>query len=285
MVFIIGPPRSGSTLLMQTLTDAYDVGYLTNRHCRWFGAPALAERLYNPLGDKSPSDFQSNYGRTKKPSDPAECGAWWYRFFRRQPAYVTRGEVSERKMRAFSRSIASLQNTSGKPLIFKNLYASLRLDPMSVYLPEALYIVIERDLKDNAESILKGRKDALGSYQHWWSVPPPNVGALDELSPVQQAVGQIESIHELIDRDIERLGLEDRVFRVSYEDFCEDVHGTLYRFQDFMARHGIELERRFEVPYRFEIEHSQKIPQDMYEELGDYVDQRNKGKENQGTRA
>jgi hypothetical protein len=99
---------------------------------------------------------------------------------------------------------------------------------------------------------------------------------------VQQVVGQIEAIHRLIDKDINRLGLEDRIFRVRYEDFCGDVHGTLERFLTFMARHGVELERRFEVPERFKISRLIKIPQPMHEELVQEVKLRQSSHEEKG---
>jgi len=37
-LFIIGPPRTGSTLLYQLVVQRFDVGYLANRHCRLYGA-------------------------------------------------------------------------------------------------------------------------------------------------------------------------------------------------------------------------------------------------------
>lgn len=273
-VFIVGPPRSGSTLLMQVLTDAFDVTYLSNAHCRWFGAPALAERWFHPLEQKQPSDYHSYHGQTALTTDPAECGQWWYRFFRRNPAYVTSSEVQPKKMLAFRRSIALLERAANKPLLFKNLYAGLRLEPIVEYIPEAILIVVERDVLSNAESVLRGRHDALGSYDQWWSVPPPNVDELSSLPPVVQVVGQIKSIHELINRDVTRLGIESRVFKVQYEEFCQDVHGTLARLNKFMARHGVELKPRFEVPASFKMDHSIKIPQTMYEELAEQVRER-----------
>lgn len=273
-VFIIGPPRSGSTLLMQVLTDAFDVAYLTNSHCRWFGAPALAEVVLRPLKRKRPSDYRSQHGQTAHITAPAECGQWWYRFFRRAPAYVTGNDVSRRKMRAFQRSIIAMRKAVGRALIYKNLYASLRIEPIVQYVPNALFVVVERDWLGNAQSILKGRHDALGSYDKWWSVPPPNVDELSSLPPVEQVVGQIESIYELINRDVNHLGIESQVFRTQYEDFCRDVHGTLERFSNFMARHGVELKRRFEVPENFEVDHSVKIPKVMYEELRALVRER-----------
>ncbi len=42
-IFFLGAPRSGSTLAVQVITDALDLGYISNRHCQWFSAPALAK--------------------------------------------------------------------------------------------------------------------------------------------------------------------------------------------------------------------------------------------------
>lgn len=274
VVFLVGPPRSGSTLIMQVLCDAFKVGYISNQHCKWFGAPTAAERVFRPLAEKSPSDYASNHGRTTGQHAPSECGAWWYRFFQRDPAYVKLKDVSRRKMVAFRRSLEGLGKAVGRPLLFKNLYVGLRLEPISYYVPNALFVAIDRNWVDNGQSILRGRYDALGDYGQWWSVPPPDVDQLAKLKPVQQVVGQVQAIHTLINRDIERLGLEDRTFRVRYEEFCEDVHGTLAAFEAFMASHGVELERRFDVPTHFSINRYMKIPVPMYEELKAEVESR-----------
>ena len=270
-IFVIGPPRSGSTLLMQLLTDAFNVGYLTNQHCRWFGAPALADRILNPLAAKQPSNYESRHGRTEQVSDPAECGAWWYRFFRRDPAYVTQEDVNPRKMRAFRHSLQALKEAMERPLVFKNLYASLRIEPIAQVVPNALFVIVERDLVDNAQSILNGRMEALGSYDPWWSVPPPNVAELKSLRPVQQAAEQVRSVHALITDDVERLGLTEQTFRINYEAFCQDVHGTLQDLKQFALKNNVTLSPRFEVPARFETRHDRKIPDAMYEELVNYV--------------
>lgn len=266
-VFIIGPPRSGSTLLMQVLTDAFDVSYLSNAHSRWFGAPTYVEKWLRPLRNKRPSDYRSCHGQTSQYTDPSECGQWWYRFFRHDPAYVTCRDVDMRGMYLFRNSIMRLTQLSGSPWFFKNLYASLRLEPIVETVPEAFFIIIKRNCLDNAHSILKARFDANSSYEPWWSVPPPNVSDLVNSFPVEQALGQINSIHSLIERDLNRLGAARRIFRVQYEDFCGDVHGTLQRFEHFMASHGVFLKRRFDVPGSFRLGHSVNIPSEMYDTL------------------
>ncbi len=216
VVFIVGAPRCGSTLMMQVLTDAYDVGFLTNRHCKWFGFPALIELLMHPLSRKVASDYTSVHGRTMTCSEPSECGEWWYRFFRRRPAYVLNEDVSSGKIQAFRRSLYLFERACNRPLIYKNLYVGLRIKPILAAVPEAVFIIFERDLVDNAQSILKGRYDTFGTYKKWWSVPPPELEQLSNLSPIEQVVGQIRSINRLIEGDITQLGVEGRVFRIRY---------------------------------------------------------------------
>jgi hypothetical protein len=270
-IFLVGPPRSGSTLVTQVLTDAFRVGYMSNLHCRWYGWPGFAERTFGAMVNKAPSDYASSHGRTRGLSAPAECGAWWYRFFPVEPAYATRRDISDRKLKAFARSLRDLEAAAGLPLIFKNLYASLRIEPIVSCFPDALFVVIEREEALNAQSILRARHKVHGCYEPWWSVPPPEVEELKRLKPVEQVVGQIRKIHDLIDGDVKRLGLADQVFRINYERFCSDVHGTLGMFEEFAATRGVALERRFDVPKHFPSVSHSGLPADLLQELDSCV--------------
>ena len=162
-IFFLGAPRSGSTLAVQVITDALDVGYITNRHCQWFGVPALAEKLFHPIRSRPASDYRSRHGVTQGWHAPAECGEWWYRFFRRKPPYMRLDEVDPAKMRAFRRSVAALTNAFDRPIVFKNLYASLRIQAIAHYLPESLFVVIHRNEVDNGHSLLEARDRVFGN--------------------------------------------------------------------------------------------------------------------------
>ncbi len=121
-VFIVGPPRTGSTLLYQLVVGCFHVGYLSNRHCRLYGAPSLVERIRHP---EPPSVLESRYGRDKL-----------------------------RRLRA---SVRALGNAAGRPLVFKNLICALRLGPISETLPEAVFVRIRRNVLATAVSLLAGR--------------------------------------------------------------------------------------------------------------------------------
>ncbi len=271
-VFFLGAPRSGSTLVYQVVTDAFDVAYLSNRHCQFFGAPALAERIFSPLKNKPYSDYSSHHGQTKGWSAPSECGGWWYRFFPSAPAYVTLADVDERKMRHFRRSLLALTEASNKPVVFKNLYASLRLESISKHIPEALFIIIKRNELDNAHSILEGRMKALGRYDQWWSVQPPNIEQLKSLEPAQQAVEQIRAVHNVISHAVEDGLIEsDRVLTLQYEKFCGDVKLSVHEIEKFFVAHGVSIARRFSVPKKFSINRTLRIEKGIYSNLQEIV--------------
>lgn len=121
-IFFVGAPRSGSTLMIQVITDTFDLGYISNRHCQWYGAPALAERLFRPLRDKPGSDYRSEQGATKGEYAPAECGQWWYRFFRQSPPYVTLQDVDTGRIAALSAVGRRADQGPGSSTVVENLF-------------------------------------------------------------------------------------------------------------------------------------------------------------------
>ena len=89
--------------------------------------------------------------------------------------------------------MARFADAAGRPLVFKNLYCSLRLEPIAHALPEALFVVMHRDQIENARSILAGRMRRSGDYAAWWSAEPPGIEEIRRLSPVRQVVEQLRA--------------------------------------------------------------------------------------------
>jgi len=276
-IFIIGAPRSGSTLLCQVLTDYYDIGYLSNLHCKFYGAPHLVERLFHPsMKDYHKQKYTSYHGQTQGWFAPSECGEFWYQFFRRNPPYVTLSDVDERKMISMKNSVGKLAGAAQRPILFKNLYCSLRLKPIGKYLPESVFIVVTRKVIDNAHSILEGRKKALGVYDEWWSVEPPEVEKFKLLPPHEQAVEQIHSIYDLIAKDENEIG-KDKFLWISYESLCSNVRSTIEEISEFLSRNNVDLEQRIDtngLPSSFEKREEVRIDSALYDELIKYVESR-----------
>lgn len=258
-VFIVGAPRSGSTLLYQLIVVGFDVGYLSNLHCRLHGAPALIERIAGRRL-QPPAVFSSDHGRTEGLAAPSECGPYWYRFFRKSPQYVPLAEADSGALRDLRASVRALGDAAGRPVVFKNLLNSLRLEPLGEALPEAIFLVVQRDLADNVASILAARRSLRGDETAWWSAEPPDVDLLRGRAPEDQATGQVRGIHALIDSAKQRFGA-DRFLDISYEHLCADTHAVLSEISAFASGHGLELALRRPVPSSFEAGRSSRLQQ------------------------
>lgn len=270
-ILIVGPPRSGSTLLMQVLIHTLDVGYLTNAHERVYGAPSLAEHLIRlPKRDRA-IEFESHHGKTQRWLSPHECGAWWYRFFRRRPQYVPLEGADQRALRRLRAAVRRLGDVMDRPVLFKNLPCAVRLGPISAALPEALFLVTHRRLEDNARSLLHGRARRSGRYDQWWSTEPPTIDELTSLPPAQQVVRQIADIHAQIDRDREAIG-PDRFMDVPYDELCRDPAAIVERVQAFAASRGTTIARRAEPPTPFEIRRPEPLPDWLEQQLAEALE-------------
>jgi sulfotransferase family protein len=251
-IFVVGAPRSGSTLLYQLLTDRFDVGYLANGHARHPGAPSLVERIRGLVRGRRAElgDYRSSFGGTTGELGPSECGPFWYRFFPRRPHYTAADDfptASRRKLRA---AIGAFVDACSRPVVYKNLYNTARMEAIAAALPEALFIAIHRDLTANARSLLEGRLRVAGSYDSWWSVEPPGVERLRRLPAHEQVVEQVRALDALVAR-VEGSICPGRVLHLAYEDLCADPRAQLERIEAFAAAHDCDLGARGEAPASF----------------------------------
>lgn len=249
-IFVVGAPRSGSTLLYQLLVVRFDVAYLSNLHCRFFGAPALVERAFGKRL-RPPEDFSSRFGSTRGLAAPSECGPYWYRFFRKSPQHVSLTDIEPDRLERLRESVRAFARAAGRPLVFKNLVNSVRLAPLAAALPEALFVFVRRDETDTAASILAGRRSVNADESDWWSVEPPEIERLRSLPPREQVLEQVRAVESLVDQAREEIG-RDRFLDVRYEDVCADTHRALESVATFAERHGVALRIRRDVPARFE---------------------------------
>jgi hypothetical protein len=271
-IFFLAAPRSGTTLAMQVITDVFDVGYISNLHCKYYGAPALAEMIFHPIDERPKSDYRSVHGRTNSPHEPSECGEWWYRFFRRSPRYVDLAGANGRKMARFRKSVFSLVHAFGRPVLFKNPHAALRIQPIVKYLPESLFIIIERDVLDNAHSLLEVRNRVHKDYHQWWSMEPPSIERLQKLPAHEQVVEQIRHIYATIKRDLSFSNVDPSAcFLLKYEDLCDDPEKEMNRLEGFFRTNGCQVARRYEPPEPFPRRNELRIDRDLLEKVKRYV--------------
>ena len=250
-VFILGLPRSGTTLVYQYIVHRLNVAYFTNQGGHYYLSPCLATYFQrNALGDYD-SDFQSDYGKVRGACAPREAGSFWGRFFGFDD-YVDFQDIPAADVQTLRTTISCIQHIFGDlPFINKNVKHMLRIDALSKIFPAAYFLIVERDLSQVALSVRHARYSTMEDPKEWWSVKPPNYSEINHLSIPEQIAHQLLSLQEQMNCDLSKLP-QERVMRVSYESFCKNPEATIANLVERLGPIGFRNEGKdhFDVSTR-----------------------------------
>lgn len=206
-VFIVGPPRSGSTILYQLITNYLDVLYIDNlmnmsKEAPWFGA-WLSNKIY---GNAPHNSFESHHGKTLKSGlhAPNE-GLFWYKWLPKDSHYVGEGQIDKSDIDEIKDFVYAIMNRYRKPIVFKNLSFSMRLEFIKEAFPKAKIIYIRRDPVYVAQSIYIARKKEKVKKNEIWSIRPVEEEKLKKMPEVKHIVTQVYLIEKKITKDLQQL--------------------------------------------------------------------------------
>ncbi|KFN48874.1 sulfotransferase family protein [Arenimonas composti] len=225
LVFIIGAPRTGSTILYQALTNDLDVLYIDNLVCRWhrnlLHGFALSRARF---GDRPHDNFKAELGNTSAYGDhaPSECGDFWYRWLDRDEHFVDDDQATPAIVTAIRRELTAVVNRFDRPLMFKNLNAGQRLRLILKAFPDARLIHVVRDTEPTVRSILAARRSRGIGRGEWWSVKPRGYRELLSLDEEAMVRAQVARIEAQIAEDCARFPAGN-VMQVRYNDFSPEL--------------------------------------------------------------
>lgn len=219
-LFILGLPRSGTTLVYQYLVHRLRVAYFTSGVGRFPRSPCLVTRRELRRHGEYASDFRSTYGSMGGPAAPHEAGEVWARWFGYED-YVRFEDLTAGDVSSLRRTVACVQHAFGQaPFVNKNVKHLLRVDALARVFPAAQFLVVRRALPDVALSVLRARHANQGDATRWWSARPPDYERLRLLAPPAQVAGQLRSLQRRLDEDLARLD-PGRVQVIEYDVFCQ----------------------------------------------------------------
>lgn len=252
-VFMIGPPRSGSTLLYQLLARRYRCCYFSNLMMNFPLTPISIARMAKPFNGCDPPDqFENWYGETTEWRAPSQGLPFWFQCLppvtHELEVDVLTPEISHR----IHSTMAALQDIYGAPFINKWQPNSMRLALLAGIFPEALFIRMTRQKRSIIRSILRARAEICGSGSGWFSIKPRGYKNMLSRPEVEQVEWQIDRIEETIETHMKRIGL-DRFYTVSFEELREHPLVMMDRVNDFYAKNGNskKLEIRHSIPKVF----------------------------------
>lgn len=250
IIYIVGAPRSGTTILSQVLSYSLDVGYINNLIARFWEKPSVGITLSNRLLDKNGRDFisfTSRHGTTTTIGDPHEYGNFWTKIFNLNNCQTHHLSSEELKKLNHDENRVLIEDevvgSFNKPVLFKNIICGFHAEYLTKLHPSSLFLFIERNSVDTISSIIKVRKERLGDEKQWWSLKPLSYHKVLSNDYIEEVTKQVvyskkEFIGELTKPNI-------NFSYIRYEDFIQDPNRFIRNIADSLYElFGYKLEYR-----------------------------------------
>ncbi|MPZ17003.1 MAG: sulfotransferase family protein [Luteitalea sp.] len=264
-VFIVGAPRSGTTLALQWLAASQRFAYPSNLLARFFGAPYMGSRIQQLLTDpamdyrdellaagREDCEWVSDVGKTRGMLQPHEFSYYWRRFFPiDQARKLTDAELEASDAAGFAAGWASIEAVFDKPVAAKGILLQYNLVQLAEWLPLAIFIHTRREPFHNIRSLLNARERVYGTKTAWFSVRPPEFEWLQHEDPYTQVAGQVLFTNESISQELALLPTQ-RAIQVDYEAFCQHPGEVWSRLQASFEALGFELRGNYDGPPSFQ---------------------------------
>ncbi|MEN8154148.1 MAG: sulfotransferase [Acidobacteriota bacterium] len=219
--FILGLPRSGTTLVYQYIIHRLDVAYFTNKAGEYGFAPCVITYLSKMINKPYISDFKSKYGKSNGKMAPREAGSFWLRFFDKN-SYQLINSVNKNDISIIRKTIFCIKSIfSNAPFVNKNVKHLLRIKILNEIFPNSFFIIVNRDITDVGLSILDARKQIFSDLNKWWSVQPLNYNKIKDMDPLDQIGYQIFSINKKLNDDLKTIS-DKKIIYLDYSEFCRN---------------------------------------------------------------
>ncbi len=282
--FVIGSPRSGTTLILQWLSSLGFFSYPTNVLNRFAYAPyvgaLIQNMLFSPEFDfhnefddlKVTNNFESNLGKTKGALAPSE----FQHFFRNympnfDPEFLDKSYINKVDFKGILNGLASIEHVFGKPFVMKNVMLQYNLLEFFNYIPNSIFIYIKRDPIFNMQSLLLAREKYYSTRNIWWSVKPKAYEFLKDMDIFHQVAGQVYFTNLEIENSLEKIP-ESNKLTVDYNLFCENPSLIFEELEQKYDLNGYKFQNIYQGEKYFKVSNKYRLNKTEIEKLNNAYD-------------
>ncbi len=217
MLLVVGAPRSGTTLIAQMLVHQLRVSFPTNLGAWFPTSPISAQRRFGRPLPALRTDRRNYYGQTPGLHDHSDAFHLWNRWLGSDRYRA--GPLSDAATTDLQRFFAAWHATFRDPFVNKNNRNTDAMVELAAALPNATFLIVERDHDAVARSLITARRLVHGDEQRAWGLL-----ARDATSPTDVARAVDDQLAAIDARVADALDVIDsnRILRVQFEEFCAD---------------------------------------------------------------
>jgi hypothetical protein len=235
ILFILGSPRTGSTLIYQVVINFFRTFYFSNFIAEHFADhPAVGAALDETLNPHKPVSYESALGKTNGLWEPSEASLIFRSWFGGEhPSQTESCAVLAGREQHLLASMESISGLAGRMIVTKNAWNCFRIKALATLFPRAHFLWIRRDIGLSALSDLKSRY-LKGSPTIWNSATTANYQEIQKRPYWEQVVEQQYEYNCSIEADL-KLYSRSQCIEMWYEELCMDLEPQLGRLQRYFA--------------------------------------------------
>jgi hypothetical protein len=269
-IFILGPPRSGTTVLYQLVVNCLEVSYFCNAAEAHPDFPVTITRILRSRTRRYETDYTSTYSKTQGACGPSEGRCIWGRWFLEDQRYVDEHHLSAATITDIQRTITAMSIVMEAPFVNKDPYHCVRVRALNAIFPRSLFIYVTRDPIAIAESLLQIRIERIQrgeiDLSTWVAVKPKEYPMLRTQGHIGQICGQVYYCHKNALKDLDAVAPR-RWVEVVYEALCNQPDRELERIAAFLQENGVTVQRRRKPPVSLQRSRAPNIPQQEREAI------------------
>ncbi len=242
IVYIVGAPRSGTTLLSQLVSRHLDVGYINNVIARFWARPSVGIHLSRAILGENPDaapEFKSIHGRTSNPAGPHEFGYFWRHWLKLdeiETHNLPKENYSKLNKEGLSYTLKTeFLGTFNKPLVFKAVTTGFYAQYLTEIHPHSLFIYLHRSPLDIARSLLHCRMERFNTYEQWWSLKPSTY-PFDVTNPGEEVALQVRDCLKEMEQELSHPQVN--TLHVEYTDLCANPRTVIENIASAMGKLG-----------------------------------------------
>jgi hypothetical protein len=247
-IFIVSPPRSGSTLCYLLATQKFHLSYFSNFTMTCPDSPAFLTLIGARFGACAGSGSLDNQlGETYGWRAPNQGYRAWNRWFPSDRDYLRPDEVTSSCRREVRQTLGAIERATRSPFINKWQRNTPRIQALQAVFPEALFLHLRRDPILTVQSILSVSERVVAGGGGWFSAMPRSYADEADKSSLRKTAEQVALLEMDLEQDKKQVG-EDRFFDLNFRDLCRDADTALNTFSSwYTSRTGIHLKPRREL--------------------------------------